>query len=746
MLTKWNRYGIIAFLLPVAIAGAAARADDTLGPQSQNEKRALLVGCTQYPNHKDLRQLNGPVNDAVLWRQLLTGRFGFAPEKITVLAGWPKDNPTERPTRANIVKAFEGLIAAAHPGMSIFIQISGHGMQVPIPEAQDPLDPKNPEPDGLDEVFLAADVEPDDLTNALRDDEFGGWLDRIRAKGASVWIVFDCCHSGTMTRGTADRGEVSRVVDPADFGIPAERIANASRRAAQAVRREEARGAQPRDLEGSEIRPSEAGRGSLIAFFAAQPFEEAPELPQPEDAPHTPENYYGLLSYSLVKSLEARESPISYQELHRQVLARYRAERGTGRPTPSALGDLNREVFGALVWPARQSITINREANGWALSAGSLRGLTPGSILVVRPATAPAGKGHAVLGYVKVESATPSRAQVVPCGAPEGMPAPPKNADWKDSDVCELVRQELGEMRVRLFIPDSAKVKAAWEQTPREVREMTRIVSDVSDAQWLLAAVTPEQAERDYGMKNLRRDYAFLVQGRGAVRSAPGNDATAPPRVFAALPLDDAEALAAGLTRDLPRIFKWQNVWRIAGDSTSTRREADLGLVFEMALLKSEDDRSGGEPLRTPVLRDKQVVEFRLRNEGYDDLWVTMLYLDADVGIETEFEGSLGRGKSLAPVRFRMSTKGGSIGPEGMVVFAVPIKNQKEQPSYAFLEQEPLKVIPKGGVARGNAPNTPFGRLLEAAAFNAPTRGRDRLETTTPAVLTYTWTLLDKAD
>jgi len=726
----------------ILIAGLGMVVNVQAADPPQSEKRALLVGCTVYPHHKNFRRLNGPVNDVALWRRLLIGKFGFAPKNITELVGWP-DDPAARPTHDNLVKAFETLVAEARPGMSIFIQLSGHGMQVPIPEDQDPLDPKNPEPDGLDEVFLSADVTLGDLSKVLRDDQVGGWLDRLRAKGATVWIVFDCCHSGTMTRGEgSDRGEVSRVVDPADFGISNERIADSARRAAEAVRRDESLGKKPRDLEGTEIKAAPAGTGSLIAFYAAQPHEEAPELPQPETAPHTPENYYGLLSYCLVKSLEERESPMSYEELLRNVLARYRVERGTGAPTPSAMGDLKREVLGASRWPERRTITLVRDPDGWATNAGALRGFTSGSILAIRRAGGPADKAGTLVGYAKVESSEPARARVVLCEAPEGLPRPEKGATWKEGDRCEIVRQELGELRVQLYLPDDPNLKAAWEMTPPEVREMTQVVCDRVDAQWELLPVDPERARRDFGLNGMEGRHALLIQTRGITRSARDGKPAAHPKVFASLPLNSPEAISAGLSRDLPKIFKWQNVWRVAGEAAGTAQESELDLKFEMSLLKNRGDRSGGESLRSPVLHDGQFVEFRLRNEGQDDLWVSMLYLDANLRIKSIFEGSLGRrGKALAPIRMQMKTTDGSVGPEGMVVFALPMRIQKEQPSYAFLEQEPLGVIPRAVFRSG--PETAFGRLLEAAALTRTTRGGDLIEATTPAVLTQTWTLSD---
>src|SRR5437588_613294 len=84
----------------------------------------------------------------------------------------------------------------AGAGTQVVILMSGHGVQVPIPESQtDPLDPKNPEPDGKDEVFLPADVKSftrAGLENAILDNQFDDWLTRLRARGAAVWILFDC--------------------------------------------------------------------------------------------------------------------------------------------------------------------------------------------------------------------------------------------------------------------------------------------------------------------------------------------------------------------------------------------------------------------------------------------------------------------------------------------------------------------------------------------------------------------------
>src|SRR4051812_2749313 len=84
-------------------------------PSAEPAKHALLVGCTEYPNHPGLRELYGPANDIPLWADLLTDPqkgFAFPKENVRRLLGWP-DKEDDRPSYSNIVKAFEDLIARA---------------------------------------------------------------------------------------------------------------------------------------------------------------------------------------------------------------------------------------------------------------------------------------------------------------------------------------------------------------------------------------------------------------------------------------------------------------------------------------------------------------------------------------------------------------------------------------------------------------------------------------------------------
>ena len=176
-------------------------------PAVPRTARALLVGCTEYPYMKEAGavpgsntvELRGPTNDVELFARALREVYGVPDSAMTRLTGWPADEKA-RPTKANIKRGFEKLAADAKPGDWVIIFMAGHGSQQPSSMAS--LDD---EPDGLDEIFLPADVRPAPdgakVPSALVDDEIAILLAAIQKKGADIWFVVDACHSGTLLRG-----------------------------------------------------------------------------------------------------------------------------------------------------------------------------------------------------------------------------------------------------------------------------------------------------------------------------------------------------------------------------------------------------------------------------------------------------------------------------------------------------------------------------------------------------------------
>jgi hypothetical protein len=724
-------------LFPLAVlllAPAVAAADE-----AAVNKYALLVGCTKYPERPQLPTLRGPANDVPMWGRVLTDPNGFAfpAANVTQLVGWP-DQPRQRPTYDNIIKGFKDLVARSGPGVQIFILLSGHGIVVPLPDDRDPLDLDHFKPEGYDEAFLPADVKNVEggLVNLLLDYEIADFLDRMRAKKASIWIVFDCCHAGDMSRDPNPR-EVTRSVNPADLGITPEQFTKARQRAEAAVKKAGAVG-KPLPERGRLVRAKK--EGSLVAFYAAQSFEEAPELPLPEGAPQVDANYYGLFSYTLAQALLQRQSPISYGDLARMVYARYRAARGTRPPNPDAVGDLSREVLGLNRWPRRSAGVLDRAR--LQINAGSLKGLTPGSVLALHPPAGDKRDEKAVLGYVRVESVTPTGARVKPCAFGD-RPAVPSDK-LEDLCRCEIVSRDFGDMRVKVFANAAPALADALAKMAKPVRDLVEMVPNEADAEWVLRVVTPAQARESYHLGGLDGDHILLLQGSGKRLTAPAGGAVVGARgkkVFGAYPAAGGKELVGALERDLPKIFKWQNVWRVAGGLAGRGDGKNYGLSLEVRTLKDKADKEG-EPLRDGPLHDGQWAAFSLKHDGSDPVWVSVFYLDANLGItQITVRGLEPTDAPERITRLRFSTAGGSTGVEGMVVFAIP-QAGNEKPNLSFLEQQPLAVRERGGVL-AKPPDTPFGKLLSAAAFNAGSRGLP-VAPSNPAVLSQSWLLLEK--
>lgn len=753
-------------LLAIGLVGAghpSTDADTDDGKKPADAPRyALLVGCTTYTSDSGITPLRGPVNDVDRWGKMLTSQtsFQFPTGNITRLVGWP-DEETKRPTRANIVTGFENLIAKAGPGVQIVIVLSGHGTQCPIPVTQDPLDPKNPEPDGLDEVFLPADAQravgfP---VNGIRDDEIGRWLDQMRNKGALVWIVFDCCHSGTMTRGGPDPLVTPRMIDPMYFATP-EQLDAAARRAKAAV--DAAGMRKPADETVAASAGANQG-GGVVAFYAAQPHETAPEMPLPEGQPNTAENIFGMLSYSVIGSLEQRQAPLTYRELVQLIGGRYKAALGAGQPTPFAEGDLDREVLGLKRWPQRSAVVIEPVDGKLRLTAGSLRGLTRGTVLAVRRPAAGAGDPNEVLGHVRVDSASAATAEVSvfefggkPAIAIEKVPPLGR---------CEVVSRDLGDLRVKVYADPTPNLTAALTRIDPATRELINTEVPEPRAEWVLRVATAEQAKTEYRVPGLTGDHVLLLRGEGrkrptdpthqeaeklAAERAVAAGRTPHGKVYGTYPLQDVAALVGSLDRDLAKIYRWQSLWRVAAEENGTGAGRVPELKFEVRVRKHDADRVG-EPLRSPTIASGERLLICLDNQtevsgSLDELWVTAFYMDANMKIQILYTGLVSwRPTENKQVRIpiRVTAGPGGDGSEGMIVLAIPrAVHGNTPPDFSVLEQSSLRVASRGWKPLP-PPKNSFDRVLNVAAGGGGKRGDMAVDVkSTPAMYSQSWVLL----
>lgn len=157
-------------------------------------RRALLIGINAYPDPAN--RLEGCVNDVFLMSSVLQ-ECGFEPEEIRVVLD-------DRATTANILERFHWLLDDVPSQGERVLFYSGHGAQIPTYGFSG-------EVDHLDECLVPYDFDWTPA-HAIRDKQFVEFYSQL-GYDSRFAAVFDCCHSGGMTR---DGGLRPRGIEPPD--------------------------------------------------------------------------------------------------------------------------------------------------------------------------------------------------------------------------------------------------------------------------------------------------------------------------------------------------------------------------------------------------------------------------------------------------------------------------------------------------------------------------------------------------
>ncbi|NKB27983.1 MAG: hypothetical protein GKR99_10675 [Rhodobacteraceae bacterium] len=310
-------------------------------PASARENHALLIGVSTYDNLEKKYWLRGPANDIALVETYLTSQspVSFDQGNVRVLADGVEG--AERPTLAAIRAAFADLAATVQADDFIYLHFSGHGSQAPA------IDPSS-ELDGLDELFLPIDVGPwsnqtGSVDRALVDDEIGQMIGALRAKGATVWAVFDSCHSGTVTRAAPTGAD--------------------------------------------EVRLRKLGAEALHIPETAKDAVTTRALPDARSQPASP--------------IDLTEGAgITYAQLGQEMLRKYTVL-NRAQTTPMFEGDLQSRVFGGDAVPRVAQWPLSMADGYVSIPAGRLHGLVEGAELAV--VASPADATGDALGRVTVD-------------------------------------------------------------------------------------------------------------------------------------------------------------------------------------------------------------------------------------------------------------------------------------------------------------------------------------------------------
>ena len=341
--------GIAIPALIVVLAISPVVSADTDQVAFDNTPRlALLVGIQQYANLSAAEQLNGCSNDVAAMKRLLIDRFGFSDAGIVTLTNEAATGAGLRAALDDLVRRVRQLPQTGPPAQVVF-HFSGHGSQVPDQPAGDP---DQDEEDGLDETLVPHDALRQGGERDIRDDELSAVVDYIcRGGRARLWVVLDCCHSGTGVRGATKVRKLER----------------------------------PRLVPTKSIGPVAPKRlaDGCVVLSACRANEVEPEY-QDESG------HFGLLTRFLVQMLLQRPtiSSVSYKTLQESIVTRYRGDPSIVQPpTPQLEG--NYEVLDEVVLGAGQNMDrppcwevapAGRNLGQAMLLAGQLHGVTTGSL------------------------------------------------------------------------------------------------------------------------------------------------------------------------------------------------------------------------------------------------------------------------------------------------------------------------------------------------------------------------------
>lgn len=327
------------------------------GAATSAKKRALLIGIPKYdrgnPN-TDWWDLHSDRDVDELAKVLKSDQFKF--DEVRVL------KTQAETTHSAIVNTFRNwLIQSTKERDVVYFHYSGHGHQAP-----DTNTPDNPivgdELSGLDETLVPSDyVSIDDPSKDIRDDEIGILLGELARKHpAQVFLSFDSCFAGSITRGTKGHGRL-------------------------VVRGKGWNGPKPTPQDGSQVKQKSLGgfltrdqatAQGYVVLSATRDNQLASETP-PEMGPDM-----GLLTRALVDALNHSGVETTYRDLFEQVNTTISSQPVDQNPELEG-SEIDNVLFTGIVKRPEPYIPVDVSQGNLLLRAGSLQNITKDSVFAL---------------------------------------------------------------------------------------------------------------------------------------------------------------------------------------------------------------------------------------------------------------------------------------------------------------------------------------------------------------------------
>lgn len=691
------------------VASSVPLADE---PLAEPRILVLLVGVTNYPTLKPRQQLKGPGNDVVLVESLLEAAFQKQIAHKVIL----REQTDEKflPTRANIERELDALATMAKSGDQVLILFAGHGSQQP--------DLDGDEQDGFDEIVLPRDIGVWDsvgktVENAISDDQMREWLTRIRMNGAFVFFVADTCHSGSMARGDE---AVRRAVESADLRVPGD--VSQSR-------------APSLDNKKAQTNSDEELPGGLVSLYAARPTESTYEDEIPKRGLR-----HGRLTWALCESLSSVEGTFTYADVARRISWQYEQHRWYESHPLIEGTDLNREFLGTVSFNSKSPpyLKVSR-TKGLTVTAGSLHGIQPGTILAVY------GPGKSVVGHVKVTNSQAVGAEVEPV-AYNDLPA---NDSLPPNSECEIVYLDFGDQDLKLAVDVSHvsheiqestrdKIESELSSIAQDNKLAVTIVESVKDAEWLVLVSKDQSVLHLADIQDVQKDAA------GKAFQRPGSQ-------WMTIAGTDANR-STDLSANLRKVISASNLRKLARQDAEAsavapvRRKLKNEVLVKQTVEKLVDSRRAEYAAVAQTgteVKDKDTLRVTIINTSAFPIDITLLYVGNDCSITSFFpkvSDSGGRNR-LEPMQSHVVDKitinDNTIGLEDLILIAVESeKSGVSSVSFSFLDQAGVR-----SGTRGSVQGSPLQKLLDSRdRGDGQTRGGGA-ELGKYAIQRFSWTV-----
>lgn len=325
---------------------------------------AVLVGINAYKSIP----LNGCLNDVEALSECLIKLYSSQPGTVLKIKKIT-DNEEEKPTRNNIIAAFD-FFNEANAGDECLFYYSGHGSYANAPvefqssngQVQSLVCLDSRDPGGMD----------------LIDKELGYliWKTCQTRPGINFVAITDCCHSGTITKALVDRRDVTERMMRSDDGQVSKKVED------YLGFGEEINGVAAYPLtvrDGKTFIPSV--QGDHIHLAASRDYQTAKELPLAGG------KVSGAFTFSLIEQLYRTEGKISYRGLVDRIRIQINNivdDQIPGLNPCGKLTDIDGDrIFLGKSLAAESAYQIYYDKNiDWSINAGPIHNVYPGDQLI----------------------------------------------------------------------------------------------------------------------------------------------------------------------------------------------------------------------------------------------------------------------------------------------------------------------------------------------------------------------------